>query len=105
MQKRLERVLDRLNATGSRLAPTFALIDPFGFSGIPYALIKRLLSNDKCEVLVTCMVSWINRFVKHPNDGIKAHIVDTFGTEDAIRVISGTGDLGHCAQGFISETA
>lgn len=85
-------ILDRLNTAGSRLAPTFALIDPFGFSGIPYALIKRLLSNDKCEVLITFMIDWINRFIEHPNENITAHIIETFGTEDAIRVVSGTGD-------------
>jgi three-Cys-motif partner protein len=84
--------LDELDRTGSRLAPTFALIDPFGFSGIPYTLIKRLLSKGKCEVLITFMVGWINRFLESPNEKIKAHIIETFGTEEAIHVAAGTGD-------------
>lgn len=85
-------ILGELDRAGSRLAPTFALIDPFGFSGIPYTLIKRLLSKDKCEVLITFMVSWINRFLESPNEKIKAHIIETFGTEEAIRVAAGVGD-------------
>ena len=47
----LGKMLDELDATSRQIAPTFALIDPFGFSGIPYALIQRLLSKNKCEVL------------------------------------------------------
>jgi three-Cys-motif partner protein len=85
-------ILDKLDRAGTQLDPTFALIDPFGFSGIPYTLIKRLLSKDKCEVFITFMVSWINRFLESPNEKIKAHIVETFGTEEAIRVAAGSGD-------------
>jgi hypothetical protein len=38
------------------------------------------------------MVGWINRFLEHPNEAIRAHIVETFGTEEAISVAAGTGD-------------
>src|SRR5205085_2947490 len=38
---KLGKVLDELDSNSSQIAPTFALIDPFGFSGIPYALIER----------------------------------------------------------------
>jgi len=37
------------------LAPTFAFIDPFGFSGIPFTLIERLLKCKRSEAFVT---SW-----------------------------------------------
>jgi three-Cys-motif partner protein len=37
----LTDILDGLDEENGRLAPTFALIDPFGFSGIPYAIIRR----------------------------------------------------------------
>jgi three-Cys-motif partner protein len=89
---RLGKALDELDADGSQIAPTFALIDPFGFSGIPYTLIQRLLSKDKCEVLITFMVDAINRWLTHPEGNIKAHIIGTFGTDDAIRIADGTGD-------------
>jgi hypothetical protein len=68
------------------------LIDPFGFSGIPYTLILRLLSKAKCEVLITVMVDSINRWLTHPDTNIKSHIVEAFGTNDALGVAEGTGD-------------
>jgi three-Cys-motif partner protein len=76
--------LDALEQNGLTMAPTFALIDPFGFSGLPYILIKRLLSHPKCEVLITFMVDSINRWLTHSNEVITYHIAETFGTEDAI---------------------
>lgn len=42
--------LNQLDADGQQIAPTFALIDPFGFSGLPYSLVSRLLKKNKCEV-------------------------------------------------------
>ena len=89
---KLGTMLDDLDKTSSQIAPTFALIDPFGFSGIPYALIQRLLSKNKCEVLVTVMVDSINRWLEHPQETIKAHIVETFGTDESIKIAEGTGD-------------
>src|ERR1039457_6104352 len=36
----LTEALDSIFQDGLRMAPTFALVDPFGFSGIPYSLIQ-----------------------------------------------------------------
>jgi len=58
----LEHVLDQLEKQGAKLAPTFAFLDPFGFSGLPMNLIRRLMSYDKCEVLITFMLGFIKRF-------------------------------------------
>ncbi len=58
---------------------------------IPYTLIQRLLSQNKSEVLITVMVESINRWLELRNDVIRSHIVDTFGTEEAISVADGTG--------------
>jgi three-Cys-motif partner protein len=90
--KSFGKTLDAIEKGGLKLAPTFALIDPFGFSGLPYALIKRLLSHAKCEVLITFMADSINRWLEHPDDNIKSHIVETFGTEQAVTVAQGLGD-------------
>jgi len=89
---KLGSLLYALDSTSSQMAPTFALIDPFGFSGIPYALIQRLLSKNRCEVLVTVMVDSINRWLEHPQETIKAHIVETFGTDESIKIAEGSGD-------------
>lgn len=84
--EKLGRVLDDMEAKGSGLAPTFAFIDPFGFSNIPFSLIERLLKHPRCEVLVTFMVDAINRFLEHPHDKLVQHIVDAFGTDEAIEI-------------------
>jgi three-Cys-motif partner protein len=86
------KILDELDSAGSQLAPTFVLIDPFGFSGIPYSLIRRLLAKEKCEVLITFMVDSINRWLTHPDESIRAHIVETFGTDAAVGVAEEIGD-------------
>ena len=68
-----------------RLAPAFVFIDPFGFTGIPFDLIKRIMGNMKCEVLITFMYEEINRFV---NDNRLWHsLYETFGTDKWKQVI------------------
>ena len=90
--ERIVKVLSRMDAAPEKIPPTFALIDPFGFSGIPYEFIKRLLGKDKCEVLITVMVDSINRWLTHPEDKVRAEIVETFGTEEAINIAFGHGN-------------
>lgn len=88
----LTKLLNDLDAEKGQIAPTFALIDPFGFAGIPYTLVRRLLQKNRCEVLVTFMVDSINRWLTHPDDTIRAHITETFGTEEAVKIAFGSGD-------------
>jgi three-Cys-motif partner protein len=83
---KLTEALDGLDKDRSQIAPTFVLIDPFGFSGIPSTLIQRLLSKAKCEVLITFMVDSMNRWLEHPEEGVKAHIVEAFGTRNALAI-------------------
>lgn len=90
--ERIAKVLGRMDAAPDNIPPTFALIDPFGFAGIPYDLIKRLLAKNRCEVLITFMVDSINRWLTHPDEQIRAHINETFGTEEAGKIAFGTGD-------------
>lgn len=58
----LENALQSLEHTKDRLAPTFAFLDPFGFSGFPMNLIGRIMGYAKCEVLITFMEGFVNRF-------------------------------------------
>jgi len=88
----LTRMLDEIDQTQSSLAPTFAMIDPFGFEGIPLNLMKRLLANPKCEVFVSFMASFMNRFLNHPNDVIRAHIRAVFGGDEPFAVIDSPGN-------------
>ena len=56
-------ILDDIEKNNHNLAPTFVFIDPFGFSGIPMEIIKRLMKNKKCEVLISFMYEDISRFI------------------------------------------
>lgn len=85
-------ILDRLQQEGKLLAPTFAFVDPFGFSGIPFDLMARILSHPKCEVFVNIMVEFINRFLEHPNDRVLAHFPSTFGTDEVLSIPKQPGD-------------
>jgi three-Cys-motif partner protein len=85
-------VLASIEADKNDLAPTFAFIDPFGFSGIPFSLIERLLAHKRCEVFITFMVDAINRFLEHPEDKVVQHIVAAFGGDEAVRIAKGPGD-------------
>jgi three-Cys-motif partner protein len=89
---KLAEILDSLDCNGNRIAPTFAMIDPFGFSGMPYALIQRLLSKDRCEVFISFMVDSINRWLTHPDDIIRAHITETFGTDEPFAIAMAADD-------------
>jgi three-Cys-motif partner protein len=80
---RFGATMDLLEKNGLKIAPTFALIDPFGFSGLPYSLIKKLLSHPSCEVLITFMVDSVNRWLAVPDAALAAHITETFGTPNA----------------------
>ena len=84
--------LDRINKKGMSLAPTFAFVDPFGFSGIPHELMARILRSPKCEVFVNIMIEFINRFLEHPNEQIVAHFPQTFGTAEVLKIPERIGD-------------
>ena len=85
-------VMNSIDAGKGTLAPTFAFIDPFGFSGIPFSLIERLLKCKRSEAFVTFMVDAINRFLEHPEDKVVQHIVEAFGGDEAVQIAKGPGD-------------
>ena len=101
--ERITKVLSRMDASPDNVPPTFALIDPFGFAGIPYDLIKRLLAKDRCEVLITFMVDSINRWLTHPDPNIRTYITETFGTEEAVKIAFGTGDRAEALKDLYQE--
>lgn len=64
-QTALSDILDYLDDKQSKLAPTFAFIDPFGLN-VPLDMIARLMAHAKCEVLITFMISALHRFIATP---------------------------------------
>ncbi len=85
--KILSDTLDGFDKSQDKLAPTFAFIDPFGFSGVPFELIKRVLRNPQCEVLITFMIDSINRWLNHPEQQITKKIAELFGTSKCFDII------------------
>jgi three-Cys-motif partner protein len=47
-------------------APAFALVDPFGWTGIPMSILGELVRRPSTEILVNFMFEEINRFLFHP---------------------------------------
>lgn len=70
----------------ARLAPTFALIDPFGWTGMPMSVISDLLDHPSCEVFINFMVGFVNRFLEHPDQ--TGNMDDLFGA-DVSQVLHG----------------
>ncbi len=81
-EKSLASILDILADDGLILAPTFVFIDPFGWKGIPFDIVCRLLKNQRTEVFINVMVDSINRFVEHPNPIDRQHIRSLFGVSE-----------------------
>ncbi len=50
-------------------APAFALVDPFGWTGIPITILSELIKRQSTEILVNFMFEEINRFLAHPDQG------------------------------------
>ncbi len=64
--ERATKILDRLESVTRRPPPAFVMVDPFGFSGVPFEIIRRLATHPKSEVLFTLMSESINRFISKP---------------------------------------
>ena len=48
-------------------APAFALVDPFGWTGLPMQILADLMKRPSTEILVNFMFEEINRFLNHPH--------------------------------------
>ena len=69
-----------LKETGKHLAPTFAFIDPFGATGLPFKVIAELLSYKSCEVLLNLDSDGIGRLVSaQAFEKNQAHLDVLFG--------------------------
>jgi three-Cys-motif partner protein len=79
-------LLDHVTDRGRQLVPTFAFIDPFGYSTSPMSLSGRLLDFPRCEVLSFLPLSFVHRFVGR--DGQENAMNSLFGCEDWKAAIS-----------------
>lgn len=89
LKGRFHETTEELMAQGDlKDYPTFILIDPFGFSGIPYSTISKLMKRRSCECLISFMADSLNRWLDHPDESIVSHIEETFGTGKAVDVVA-----------------
>jgi three-Cys-motif partner protein len=72
-------ILDAIDVGGGRLAPTFAFVDPFGWKGVPFKLLSRILGYRRCEVLITFMFEEISRFLSNQDQW--ANFTSCYGNE------------------------
>jgi three-Cys-motif partner protein len=84
----LKAELDKRDEDGTHADATFAFVDPFGISGLPFSLIERLLSRPRCEVLVTFMTVTVRRFV----DELREHVNDLIGNPRAADIIHASAE-------------
>jgi three-Cys-motif partner protein len=56
-------ILEDLRRDGKQLSPTFAFIDPFGATGLPFKIITEILQHSTCEVLLNLDSDGIGRLV------------------------------------------
>lgn len=73
-------LLERLRLEGKLLAPTFAFIDPFGATGLPFKVITEILNHRGCEVLLNLDSDGIGRLVTaQAFEKNQAHLDSLFG--------------------------
>jgi len=73
-------VIDPIIEKGAHLIPTFAFIDPFGYSSASMSITGRLLDFPRCETLFFLPMSFIHRFVGR--EGQEAALTSLFGTDE-----------------------
>ncbi|NQW24570.1 MAG: three-Cys-motif partner protein TcmP [SAR202 cluster bacterium] len=81
------KFLDEISSKSKNPPPIFAFIDPFGWSGVSFKIVQRIMGFPSCEVLVTFMYEEINRFIGHPEQ--EDNFDEFFGTtewRDAITI-------------------
>jgi len=59
----VEEILAGLKEDGKTLAPTMAFVDPFGYAALNVDTMAGILTQRRCELLITYMVGFLDRFV------------------------------------------
>lgn len=77
----MDMMLSYVEEQQASLVPTFAFIDPFGYSDTPMLLIKRLMAHYGCEVLINFMYEEINRFLSANYRTKAQQYNELFGTD------------------------
>lgn len=82
----LPSIVKTLKSKG-KMPPTFAFVDPFGYS-FKMATLLSFLKNEKCETLATFMSSSVHRFIKRDNLKHAKTLDDLFDSQEWRRIDS-----------------
>lgn len=74
-------IVERLQEDGG-MPPTFAFVDPNGYSGVRMDTLTDFLKLPRCEFLFTFMDGFLKRFIGLPEEARKRQLTDLFGTGD-----------------------
>jgi three-Cys-motif partner protein len=72
-------MVDDIHERGRSLVPTFAFIDPFGYSSASMSLAGKFLDFPRCEALVFLPLTFVHRFVGR--DGQEDALTSLFGSD------------------------
>ena len=76
----LPGILENLKKQPGGIPPTFAFIDPFGATGVPFSLVAEILKYRSCEVLINLDSDGIGRLVAAQFiDRNREHLDQIFG--------------------------
>lgn len=89
-EDRFGEIIDELHEKDSSLIPTFAFVDPFGYSFTPMSLAGKFLDFQRCEALFFLPMMDIARFVSR--DKQDSALNSLFGTERWKEAIELAGD-------------
>lgn len=89
-EKKMTAVLDAI-PPGSRLAPAFVMLDPFGITGAPMSLVGRLLVGGKAEVYISFMYEFLDRFKSRPE--FAKGLTELYGTTEWRNGLAFAGDV------------
>ena len=87
-EEHMDRVLNSLGE--KQMAPAFVMVDPFGVKGLPLALLRRLATFPKTELLVTFIYESMSRFLG--SDEFEPHLDNLFGTSEWRQAMNLHGD-------------
>jgi three-Cys-motif partner protein len=82
-EEKVGGLLNDFRRENRQLAPTFAFIDPFGATGLPFKVIGEILRHSTCEVLLNLDSDGIGRLVTAQTiEKNQAHLDSLFGDPD-----------------------
>ncbi|MDQ8195787.1 three-Cys-motif partner protein TcmP [Coraliomargarita sp. SDUM461004] len=73
-------IISQLEAGGSKLAPTFAFVDPCGIDGASMQSIKKILSYDRCEAFIFFNIEGVRRVCGL--EKLSKTLIDLYGSEE-----------------------